>query len=306
MVRRLRRLMHSYSSFALLGVALVFLLSGCAGAARGATLQPTATAPAATPAPAAVGYALLMPQPSGEADLTWDPATDNTLTVNLAVMGLAPADPANYQSAPYPVTISNGSCQKPGNVVHQLTQLSADQNGAASSATEIKGVAGGIPAKGWSIVIHAPGAAAANQGAALACAPVLNPHASTTEKQSVKTRFFDTHMQNGPGTYGKAKLTLTGTTLTVNLSLIGLAPGSKHEAHIHSGSCAKQGPVVHPLNVVTADSSGRAQVETTIEGVQAIPADWYINVHSSADVKTQTGFQPIACGDVYNRAPPGK
>ncbi len=306
MVHRLR-LTHSQKSCAFLCVVLVFLLSGCAGAAKGAAAQPTATTPAGTasPAPSAVGYALLKPQPSGTANLTWDPATGNTLTVDLALAGMAPADPAAYKSSPYPAALVGGTCQQPGNVVHQLAELTPDQNGAAASTTTIPGVADGIPAKGWNIVIHAPGATAAKPGKPLACAPVLNPNASTTAKQSVKTRFFEgAPMHNGPGAFGKAQLTLTGTTLTVTVSLVGLAPGSKHEAHIHSGSCEKQGPVVHPLNVITADSSGHANVKTTIEGVQAIPPDWYINVHSGTDLKTQTGFQPVACGDVFNHAPP--
>jgi hypothetical protein len=30
-----------------------------------------------------------------------------------------------------------------------------------------------------------------------------------------------------------------------------------------------------------------------------IPArGWYINLHNSTDLSTQTGFDPIACGDV--------
>lgn len=299
MVHRLR-LTRSYGSFALLGVVIVFLLSACS-TAKGAAQQPTATAPAATAtvAPTAVGYALLKPQPSGEADLTWDPATDNTLTVDLAVAGLAPANAAAYKSAAYPVTISGGTCQQPGNVIHQLGDINADQGGAAKGTTAIKGVEGGIPAKGWNVIIHAPGGTAAKPGAALGCAPVLNPNAPATEKQSVKALFFDmSQMHNGVGTYGKAKLTLTGTTLLVEVALIGLAPGSKHDAHIHSGTCQAQGPVVHPLNVITADSSGKADVKTTIEGVNAIPPDWYINIHNGTDLNTQAGFDPVACGDV--------
>ncbi len=299
MVHRLR-LTRSYGSLALLGVVSVFLLSACA-TAKGATLQPTATAPAATGTvtPTAIGYALLKPQPSGQADLTWDPAMNDTLTVDLAVAGLAPANAAAYKSAAYPVTISGGSCQQPGNVIHQLNEINADQAGTAKGTTTIAGVTGGIPAKGWNVIIHAPGGTAARPGAALGCAPVFNPNAPATQKQSVKAPFFDmSQTHNGIGTYGKATLTLNGTTLTVDVALIGLAPGSKHDAHIHAGSCQAQGPVVHPLNVITADSSGKAHVRTTIEGVNAIPPNWYINIHNGTDLNTQAGFDPIACGDV--------
>ncbi|HEU5198317.1 MAG TPA: CHRD domain-containing protein [Ktedonobacterales bacterium] len=295
------RLIQSPSGLAILGVALLFLLSGCGGVAKGAALQPTPTAPAASATPSAVGYALLLPQPGGPATLTWDPSHSNTLTTSLSLTGLSPASPGSYQSAAYPAAIISGSCREPGKAVHDLKGVTADQYGAATSTTAIPEVAGGIPAKGWNIALYSPGAA--NQGTLLACAPVLNPNPSTTAKQSVKTLVNNAFPKQGEaGAYGKTQLNLTGTTLTVSLSLIGLTPGSKHAAHLHTGSCAKQGPVVYPLETVTADASGRAQVDTTIKNVKSIPADWFVNVHNSTDLTTQAGFQPIACGDIHTRA----
>jgi hypothetical protein len=183
--------------------------------------------------------------------------------------------------------------------VHKLDAVTADQYGAGNSATTMKGVEGGIPARDWHIALRAP-AAANQQGTVLACAPVLNPNASTTQKQTVKTILHGMAVgHNGQGAAGAAKLTLTGTTLTVTVALAGMAPGSKHDAHIHSGSCAKQGPIVHPLKTITADADGRANVETTIQGVKSIPADWYINIHDGTDLNSQEGFQPIACGNVF-------
>jgi hypothetical protein len=72
-----------------------------------------------------------------------------------------------------------------------------------------------------------------------------------------------------------------------------------HAAHIHAGSCESQGAVVHPLTTVAADASGNANVTTTIDNVSSIPSSgWYVNVHHSTDLSTQTGFNPIACGNV--------
>ncbi len=294
------RLTQSFGGLAILGVALLVLLSGCGGVAKGAALQPTPTAPAGSATPTAVGYALLLPQPGGPATLTWDPSHSNTLTVSLSLTGLSPASPGSYPSAAYPAAIIAGNCQKPGNTVHDLQAVTADQYGAGSGTTTIPDVAGGIPATGWNIAFYSPGAA--NQRTLLACAPVLNPNPSTTSKQSVKTLVNSVLPKQGQsGAFGKAQLKLTGTTLTVSLALSGLTPGSKHAAHLHSGSCAKQGPVAHPLETVVADASGNARVETTIKGVQAIPNDWFVNVHNSTDLTTQAGFQPIACGDVHTR-----
>jgi hypothetical protein len=298
MLHRLR-LTSSIGTVIALGLAIVVLLSGCGGAAKANAAPLTQRAPAQTPSatPTAVGVAPLLPQPLGPATLTWDPANGNTLTVNLSVTGLAPASPGSYASTSYPAEIGSGSCQKPGNVVHKLNSVTADQYGAANSTTTIKGVAGGIPARDWHIALRAP-AAANQQGTLLACAPVINPNPSTTQKQSVKTMLRGMALRGGEAAAGAAKLTLNGTTLTVTVALAGMAPGSKHDAHIHSGSCSKQGPIVHPLKTITADANGRANVETTIQGVKSIPADWYINIHAGTDLNSQEGFQPIACGNV--------
>jgi hypothetical protein len=38
---------------------------------------------------------------------------------------------------------------------------------------------------------------------------------------------------------------------------------------------------------------------TVIQGVPSIPEHgWYINVHRTTDLSTQTGFDPITCGNV--------
>ena len=298
MLHRLR-LTSSIGTSIVLGVAIIVLLSGCGGAAKANALPLTQGVPAQTPSPTptAVGVAPLLPQPLGPATLTWDPTNGNTLTVNLSVTGLAPASPANYASAPYPAEIGSGSCQQPGKVVHQLNAVTADQYGAANSTTTIKGVTGGIPAKDWYVALRAP-AAANQQATLLACGPVLNPTPSTTEKQTVKTVLHGMVLRGGEAAAGAAKLVLNGTTLTVTVAIAGLAPGSKHDAHIHSGSCAKQGPVVYPLETITADANGRANVVTTIHGVKAISNDWYVHIHNGTDLTTQAGYQPIACGNV--------
>ncbi len=305
---RTSRLTHSVGSVALLGVAIVLFLSGCGGTAQSVAFQPGATVPSV------MGIALMTPQPSGSADLTWDPTNNDTLTVALSVTGLAPRNPSSYPSAPYPATLGMGSCKTQGAVTHQLTAVAADQFGAGASASTIRGVAGGIPAKDWYIALRSP--APADHGAVLACANVINPTPSTTQRQTVTARLHgmphdmsdmgddmgDDMMGGGAGAHGMARLELSGTTLTVTLYIAGLAPGSHHEAHIHTGSCARQGPVAHDLNEVVADADGHAQVKTTLQNVQSIPGNWYIHVHTGTNLRTQAGYQPIACGDVFTRS----
>ncbi len=291
------------SSVAILSIAIVVLLSG-AGAARAVTLHVTkgAAVPLVSGASPVSGVAGLKPQPMGQATITWNPTSDNTLTVDLAPTGLSPANPGAYHSDPYAATLNTGSCMQPGQVAHELNAVTADKYGAGSSSTTIKGVAGGIPAKGYYIALNAP-AAANQQGAMLACANIINPKPSTTEKQTVQAWLHGMpHEHGGEGAYGAARLSLDGTTLTVKVFLGGLAAGSKHDAHIHSGSCEKQGPVVHNLETIVADADGRAQVETTVKGVETIPGNWYINVHNGTDLTTQAGFEPIACGNIFTRS----
>lgn len=303
MIRRLR-MIPGISSVAVLSIAIVVLLSGCGGLAKAAPSHVTKSAfgPLVAGVAPVNGVAALRPQPMGQATLTWDPTTNNTLTVALSATGLAPANPGAYHSDPYPATLNMGSCMQPGKDGHALNAITADKYGVGNSTTAIKGVAGGIPAKGFYIALNAP-SAANQQGATLACANIINPKPSTTEKQTVKAWLHGMPQgHGGEGAYGGARLTLSGTTLTVNLFLAGLVPGSKHDAHIHSGSCEKQGPVVHNLETVVADANGRAQVETTIKGVQSIPGTWYIHVHNGTDLTTQAGFQPIACGNIFTRS----
>ena len=83
-------------------------------------------------------------------------------------------------------------------------------------------------------------------------APASTP---TTAGTSTSTTAHATlkHMPNGMAT---VSFDLASQSLTVKISLIGLAPNSTHPAHIHSGSCANQGAVVYPLQNVIADAHG--------------------------------------------------
>src|SRR5438552_2201752 len=92
--------------------------------------------------------------------------------------------------------------------------------------------------------------------------------------------------------------------LTVKISLTGLAPGPKstHPAHIHTGSCSNQGPVIYPLKNLGADAHGNATMTTTISNVtKGIPASgWYVNVHNGPTLTPAEQFLPIVCSDVSN------
>src|SRR5579871_3511473 len=105
MIRRLR-LTSSMSSIAVLGIAIVVLLSGGGAAQAAARVTKSVSGPLVAGAAPVTGVAALRAQPSGLATLTWDPAADNTLTVDLAPTGLSPANPGAYHSDPYPAELA--------------------------------------------------------------------------------------------------------------------------------------------------------------------------------------------------------
>jgi hypothetical protein len=95
-------------------------------------------------------------------------------------------------------------------------------------------------------------------------------------------------------------------TLAVHVRASGLAAGSAHAVHIHTGSCRAQGDVLYPLPDLTANSAGDAQETTTISNVtNGVPSTgWYVNIHFGPMSKILDAgkptllFAPILCGDV--------
>lgn len=276
---------------AILSVVVVLLLSACGGSTSTPASSGTATSTSAASS-SSTATATLKHTPNGTANITWDPASQG-LTVKISLVGLAP-------SSTHPAHIHSGSCAKQGAVVYPLQNVVADAHGVGSSTTVIKNVKTLQPT-GWFLNVHnGPGLSPADQFLPIVCSDLTFSNISPTSSLSVQVP-----LTAAPGSSasesasGTAHLTLSGSTLTVKLTLTGLQPGTSHAAHIHAGSCESQGAVVHPLNSVVADSSGNYNGTTTIKNVSSLPGSgWYVNVHYSTDLSTQTGFNPIACGNV--------
>lgn len=277
----------------MLAVAVALLVTACGGSTGTPASTPTSNPPTATPTSSATAAtATLKHVPNGTADLSWDP-TSHMLTVKIALVGLAP-------SSMHPSHIHTGSCSNQGNVIYPLQNIVADAHGVGMATTMVS-VSKGIPASGWYVNVHnGPGLSPSDQFLPIVCGDVSNASISTTSGVSVHiTLNAAPGASAGETVSGMAQLSLAGTTLMVKLTLSGLEPNSAHAAHIHAGSCESQGAVVYPLTTVMADASGSATVMTTINNVSSIPASgWYVNVHHSTALSTQTGFDPIACGNV--------
>lgn len=245
----------------------------------------------ATPSILTSASALMKHDPAGTLQLSWD-STTHVLTVQVALTGLAP-------DSVHPTRLYEGSCRQPGKEVYPLKDTLASNIGFANEITTINDVNDGIPANGWFVALHnGPGLANNPQALSIACADIVNPTTSTTANQSVVTSLGSTFAADQNVT-GNAQLAVNNGGLTVTVTLHDLVPHSTHMLHIHTGSCASQGKVVYSLKSVVANASGVGTSTTVIPGVASIPdSGWYINAHLGPSLNTQTGFDPIACGDI--------
>lgn len=98
---------------------------------------------------------------------------------------------------------------------------------------------------------------------------------------------------NGSNATGTGTITDNGDgTITVVINEKGLEPGD-HIDHIHTGSCAAQGPIKFPLTNITANASGAGSSTTKINASFATVTGggYYLNVHNLAKAGT-------SCGDI--------
>jgi len=277
-----------------LTVLVLVLLAGCANNTTSTTASLTtsikSTATSSTNLTSA--SATLKHMPVGNASFNWD-HTSHMLTVQIIMTGLAP-------DSIHPTQIYTGTCNSLGKVAYPLENLAADSHGAVNATSKVS-VPNGIPAQDWALNIHnGPGVSTADEALSIVCGNIANHDTSLRSSQAVQVPLTTAPASSkGENASGTATLSISGHTLKVELTLTGLEPNSQHMAHIHTGSCSSQGPVLYPLPVIKANAAGKATLTTTIQNVTTIPSTgWYVNVHRGIDLSTQSGFDPISCGDV--------
>ncbi|GCE17481.1 CHRD domain-containing protein [Dictyobacter kobayashii] len=280
---------RNFIHFALLLGATLLLLSACDSGNN----NPDGSA-AATPTSATVNSAsaIIRHSPSGTVELMWD-HTSHVLTVHMALTGLTP-------KSTHPAHINSGSCKSEGKLVYDLSAVKTTQIGFADVITKVKNVTSGIPETGWYVdVSNGPGMSVSNQSMPITCANVFNPSASPRSSQNVQTTLATSFAPN-QAVSGDAQLTVDNSKLTVELNVKGLVPNSKHMAHIHTGSCASQGPIKYDLKPVIANAAGDGTSMTIIPNISSVPRNgWYVNIHLGAgSLKSQTDNDPFACGDI--------
>lgn len=97
---------------------------------------------------------------------------------------------------------------------------------------------------------------------------------------------------------GTSSLTPMSDGMTrVVVTLEGLAAGARHSGHIHTGSCAQQGPVAIPLPDVVAGANGTGRAEASVETAK-IPASAYVNYHQRGAGEAGGIGGGVSCGDI--------
>jgi hypothetical protein len=238
----------------------------------------------------------LVHSPIGKANLTWN-HKNHVLTVTVSATGLAP-------NSTHPEHIHAGTCASNpmGPIVYKLNPLIADAHGDGTSVTNISNIQNGIPASGWYVNVHnGPTLNTDLEARPIACGNVYNNNTSKDDNQSVSLALAGTMAPN-ESVHGNAQIHIGNNEVTVIIQVSGLAPNTTHMAHIHAGTCQAQGAVVYPLNPIVADGNGNATSTTVIKNVKNFSSSrLYINIHEAATMNgltTQTGFNPIACGNI--------
>jgi len=143
-------------------------------------------------------------------------------------------------------------------------------------------------------------------------------NAVVSHLQALPNSQSDSYLTHTPG--GNAQLLWDGdSTLTVTISMDGMAPTDIHPASIHKGSCETSDEgVLYPLSPVQAkqsspsvqqgNNSPNAPVavdmvsQTIIPLVQTgIPSSgWFLSVYNGPTLSPPTQNIPIACADIIN------
>lgn len=136
-------------------------------------------------------------------------------------------------------------------------------------------------------------------------APMPNPRTSTY--RLIPVGFRSGLSKTTPK--GRATLSYDNVkqTLTVTVNASGLTPGP-HAAHIHLGTCERQGQVWYMLKDLVANSQGRVTnaVQVFTKVTSPIPASgWYLNIHqgNSENILIKGNptiyFRPLLCANIH-------
>lgn len=251
-----------------------------------ATLACAAPSMAAVPTP-------LGAMPSGS--VTLHRTSSGNLAISMSALGLTPG-------SAHTVALSTGRCNATsgGSAVRRVQ---ADASGQLQSGFQVSRRQSANAAS-VSLLLGTP---ASSGGGVNPDRPIACANIPQSLKGNVQLALRSTL---GWGSQLSGSFTVTydaaAQSLTVDVSARGFVPGSSHAAHIHEGSCQKQGAVVYMLTDLVANASGTIHATRTVTGVSTAPpaSGWYLNIHLGNSNQILAGgnptlaFQPLLCGDV--------
>jgi hypothetical protein len=254
-------------------------------ASLGATAVP-AVADGSTPTP-------LGSIPSGT--VTLHRAHGGRLGVALDAFGLTPA-------SSHEVVVSSSTCGAAAGGAG-VSVVSADSSGRLRAHFNVSRHRGGR--RGSILVLlgtERSSGGGANPNQPIACVNIPQPLRGVARLALKSKLGWASHLS---GSYTMT-YDASAETLTVAVSARGFVPASSHAAHIHTGSCQRQGAVVYMLQDLVADASGDIHAVRMLTGITSPPpaSGWYLNIHLGnsnqilANGNPTLAFQPLLCADV--------
>jgi len=208
-----------------------------------------------------------------------------TVTIALKVVKL---DPLGH----YKADIHTGTdCAAPGAQALALPDLYADERGVARLWITLPTAAGqNLASTGNLLDVHAVDAGGNAVAGNITCGAIKG----TTTKAAARVK----PSVDGGTVKGFVAAKQSGANLKVEIHLRGLAPGSTHAQHIHSGTCDAMGPIVVPFADAVADADGDydAILNITDAAANVVGGGYIYNIHEAA---SPTVGGSIACGNLH-------
>lgn len=102
---------------------------------------------------------------------------------------------------------------------------------------------------------------------------------------------------------GTIRVTTSGSTTNVELTVTGLAAFSSHIAHVYSGTCEQPGAILYALTQVVADANGASDTKTVIQAKYPPTfGTWFVAVHAGPDMQGPNATN-LLCGNLAAAAP---
>ncbi len=293
--------------------------AACAAVAAGAVAIASAgLAPSASAAPGAGANASHAAASSGSAygfralDNPKNPTRTVTLHLRLSpmpegqfVLGTRSVDLAGFGFTPgsrHEVAVSFPGRQVP------VGTLTANAVGSVNWSAPPSTVTSALARHG--IRMDAPGASSASVQLVVLNAGHGTPVIAQTSAISGLGRYPARAVEPGRGVIKPASATIVynpaAKTISVTVNATGFTPGA-HAAHIHVGSCQRQGAIAYMLKDFTANSHGVISNETrTVTGVRAVQLSggWYLNLHQGngnnilSHGQPSIYFRPLDCANI--------